>query len=714
MPTPLGNSIPLTGDGRIDGITQGGAWDFGGGAHTLTYSLNVNSALTDGTWFNHPSLEAAVQEALAVWSAVADIQFVEVGDQTGEPEDSAADLSISLTGDFLQDYFNAIGLGVFPDPVTGDEFLDAIFYDRGLYPNPEGDIFLDEMYFGFQYLGAGGYGLSTIVHEVGHALGLKHPFGDGGNGRPDYAGLGLAAYDNMLYTVMSYSNAASVSSTLSAGNATTPMLYDILAIQNIYGANWSYRTGDDVYALMADGALRTLWDAGGNDTLDAGTLGLGATLDLREGAIMRPNASTALAIAFQAVIEHAAGSNFNDTITGNAIANTLTGRAGNDILDGLGGADTLIGGTGNDFLVVDEPGDILVELAGEGTDTVTSAIAWTLDSNLENLTLTGSAHVNATGNAGANILTGNTGINTLDGGGGADLLQGGGGNDLYLVRDGFSTVVENTNAGFDTVFFSGGGSFLLPANVEAIGFAEPAGNLAGIGAADNNTLNGNAGDNVLDGGAGNDTLNGMAGDDFLIGGLGNDILDGGRGADIMQGGAGDDRYFFNNAYDQALELPGGGIDTVISRLGRTELGAELENLILDGGATTGAGNALANRLTGNTLANTLTGGAGNDVFVFNTALSATNVDRITDFTAGDAIGLSLSVFAGVGGIGATMNPFAFVAGTAALDASDRIVYDQSTGKLYYDADGFDSGAKILFAEITPGTALAATAIQVVA
>ena len=153
-------------------------------------------------------------------------------------------------------------------------------------------------------------------------------------------------------------------------------------------------------------------------------------------------------------IERAVGGAYDDTVIGSAVANDLFGRGGNDLLDGGAGADTLRGGVGNDTYFVDNAGDLVVENAGEGTDTVNSSISWTLGSNLENLTLAGSAALNGTGNSaanvlqgndGANVLTGNAGNDRLDGGAGADRLIGGTGNDTYVLGRGYGAdfVQEN-------------------------------------------------------------------------------------------------------------------------------------------------------------------------------------------------------------------------------------------------------------------------------
>lgn len=297
------------------------------------------------------------------------------------------------------------------------------------------------------------------------------------------------------------------------------------------------------------------------------------------------------------------GNTGDNTLIGNSGVNTLTGEAGNDVLNGGAGADTMLGGAGDDTYVVDAAGDVVTELANEGTDLVQSGVTYTLAANVENLTLTGTAAINGTGNSGDNTLIGNSGINiltgnagndVLDGKAGADTMQGGAGDDTYYVDNASDVVTELASEGTDLV--QSAVTYTLATNVDNL-------TLTGTTAI-NGT--GNTGDNVLIGNSGVNTLTGNAG---------NDVLDGKAGADTMKGGAGNDIYYVDNVSDVVTELASEGADTVNSAVTLT-LAANVENLILTGTAALNAtGNTLANTLTGNSGNNTLSGGAGSDTMV---------------------------------------------------------------------------------------------------
>ena len=286
---------------------------------------------------------------------------------------------------------------------------------------------------------------------------------------------------------------------------------------------------------------------------------------------------------------------------GNASANQISGNAEDNLLDGKGGTDTLTGGAGNDTYVVDAIGDVIVENADQGTDSVQSSVSFVLADNIENLTLTGTAAINATGNVLANQLTGNAGNNLLDGGEGADTLVGGAGDDTYGVDNLLDVITEGFKGGVDQVRVNLA-SYTLGFQLEN----------ATIIATGNSSLTGNGENNVLTGNDAANTLTGLAG---------NDTLDGAGGADTLIGGAGNDIYHVDNAGDSVDERGGSGIDTVLAALdyalyalndANNLLKAEVEHLTLTGPARRATGNALDNTLTGNALANTLIGLAGND------------------------------------------------------------------------------------------------------
>ena len=308
--------------------------------------------------------------------------------------------------------------------------------------------------------------------------------------------------------------------------------------------------------------------------------------------------------------------------TGNAGDEIIVGNSSSNRLDGAAGADQLSGGDGNDTYVVDNVGDQVLEIAGEGNDTVESSIDYTLGSTLENLTLLGSANLNGTGNDQDNTLIGNAGNNRLEGGLGGDSLYGGSGDDLYIEESDADWVYESVGEGLDTVERRFETNLILKDNVEnlvlATGIQTGNGNdLANLitGNAGDNRLAGLDGDDELLGLEGNDSMWGGGGSDRLIGADGNDYLDGSEGIDHLEGGAGNDVYITDDASDVVVEAASGGTDQVQTTASYT-LSANIENLFLTGDqAISGTGNALGNYLAGNTADNALSGMDGNDTLV---------------------------------------------------------------------------------------------------
>ena len=408
-------------------------------------------------------------------------------------------------------------------------------------------------------------------------------------------------------------------------------------------------------ANVLDGGVGADWMVGygGNDTYVVDNVGDVVEEESAEGI---DTVQSSLTYTLSANIE-------NLTLTGTTAING-TGNTLNNTLIGNSAANVLAGGAGNDTYVVDA-GDTVTESAGAGTDTVQSAVTWTLGLNIEKLTLTGMAAINGTGNTLNNTLVGNSGANVLNGGTGSDAMSGAAGDDTYVVDNAGDIVTENVNEGIDTVQSSL--THTLSANIENLTLTGST-TINGTGNALDNMLTGNSGANVLTGGAGNDTYvvgmgdtvteqanagtdtvqsaitwilganlenliltgamaingTGNALNNILAGNSGGNVLTGGTGADTMAGGAGNDTYIVDDAGDVVIENAGGGTDLVQSSITYV-LGSEVENLTLTGtSAVNGIGNALNNSLTGNTGNNTLdggvgvdalAGGAGNDIYV---------------------------------------------------------------------------------------------------
>lgn len=345
---------------------------------------------------------------------------------------------------------------------------------------------------------------------------------------------------------------------------------------------------------------------------------------------------------------------------------------GADSLHGTTGADKLAGGLGDDSYYVDNAGDTVTEAKGGGNDSVFSTVSFSLvGQDIENLTLTGSASINAVGNALANTLTGNSGANSLDGGAGNDKMVGGAGDDTYIVDSYSDVVVEELNGGNDTISTTLASYSLAGTQVETLQYAGAA-RFSGTGSAGADTIIGGKLADSLNGGAGADTLVGGLGDDVYLvdnagdrtveavnagtdtvrasvsysladnvenleytgtaaavltgnglansitGGAGADKIDGLGGADIMAGNEGDDTYVVDNAGDLVKEGYNAGTDTVITTLSSYTLGSNVENLAASGsGALTGTGNQSANWITGGSAADVLSGLAGDDVLTGN-------------------------------------------------------------------------------------------------
>ncbi len=335
---------------------------------TVTYSFPSGSAFfLNGTAYGNGEVsagwaplseaqKAAVRKALDAWSAVSALTFVEVAD--GQ---TVGDLRFAFSS-AVKDPVDGIGYQpASGNPVGGDVWI-GMEHAQESFRSGNVPFLSTNQSEAFDSVGAGNY--YVLLHEIGHALGLSHSFAESGKTR------GTAALpqteDHYGNTVMSYT----ASSALYGGTPTTPMPYDILAIQHLYGRDFFHNGGNDTYTFDVDQVhFETLWDTDGVDTIvvtnQKNVASLSPVLiDLRPGmasgigfaspaaalytqvgnnvtyAIYRN--SGVVAIAHGVTLENVVGTDLNERIIGNAANNRFTSGDGNDILDGGDGRDTSV------------------------------------------------------------------------------------------------------------------------------------------------------------------------------------------------------------------------------------------------------------------------------------------------------------------------------------------------------------------------------------
>jgi serralysin len=313
-----------------------------------------------------PAQSAAIGRAFESWSSVANITFVEVANSNDAQMIERLATNATLPG--------LLGEHGTPDSnSTGPSYDDTLLLGSGqqVYGYYNVNSFRSG---GFS---AGGYDQVTLIHELGHGIGLAHPHDDGGGSGVfpgvtinNSSSLGSNKLNQGLYTVMSYNDGwASVQDPYghglrSYGYETGPMAFDIAAIQYIYGANTTAHNGDDVYLLPpADAAgigWTCLWDTGGTDSIEyAGRLN--TRIDLRPATLDDTPTGGGVVSGVRGVyggftvahgvdIENASSGRGNDVLTGNDLVNHLNGNAGNDVISGGDGNDMLMGGAGRDTM----------------------------------------------------------------------------------------------------------------------------------------------------------------------------------------------------------------------------------------------------------------------------------------------------------------------------------------------------------------------------
>lgn len=458
----------------------------------------------------------------------------------------------------------------------------------------------------------------------------------------------------------------------------------------------------------------------GEDTLIYYGSDAGVTIDLNEDGSGNQSASGGHAEGdVISEFENVYGSDFADTVTGNAEDNVLFGYAGDDVIDGGAGNDVIRGGEGADTMTGGAGIDWLRYLGADAGVTVNLTLDGAGFHQLSGGEAEGdvaSGFENVYGSDFDDVLTGDANANYLIGHGGDDTIDGGAGNDT--IRGGAGADTLTGGAGTDWLNYDEA-EVGVTVDLSLEGIAQTsAGDASGDILSGFENLSGTAFDDVLTGDDGRNTIYGLDGDDTINGGGGNDVIRGGTGADTLVGGAGSDvlQYAGSNAgVTINLNADENGFQQASGGDAEGDIISEFEHVYGSNFDDVMIGNDSRNILYGYSGNDTFDGGLGNDVlrgsagsdtFVFSTELGAGNVDTIVDFASGDdVIHLTEGVFGDldVGTLDAA--EFVSVSGGLATTSGQRIIHDVDTGNIYFDSDGSGASEGIVFATVTPGTAL---------
>ncbi|WP_441968224.1 M10 family metallopeptidase [Microvirga sp. 2MCAF38] len=506
--------IPLSNDPSIDGLLSGVAW----GGNTLIFSFPTSASVYDS--------DGNIANGITYGNETNSFQEANI-DQKNTLSYALGLIETYTNLSFLAPNETTTFSGAIRFALTTSWSTAAGYYPEGFFAS--GDIWMNSGQINptYQTPAPGNWGFATILHEVGHTMGLKHGHDQRAYGSsPLNPGPLPAGQNNWNYSLMTYSSYEGAATNPVQGNtgSDNPQTYmqdDIAALQHMYGANFDYMNGPTLYQWDTDGnvfvngnqwlitgvnakVFMTLWDGGGEDTIDLFNFQTDVTLDLRPGAFSTFNTAQradldksvtsnipalgnfALARLYQndprSLIENGYGGKGNDKITGNAAANilvgytgndTLEGGANNDLLDGMEGTDIAVfsGAFGNYRIVTNADGTVTVtdgRQNADGQDILKDIQLLQFSDRTVSLPLTTTPTTPTTpvptspilrGTAGADSFSGTdideqifgyNGKDTLSGGLGNDSLFGGAGNDLLTGgggRDGFifDTRLAKTN-----------------------------------------------------------------------------------------------------------------------------------------------------------------------------------------------------------------------------------------------------------------------------
>lgn len=516
MPTTVTDYTALLSGSYWNGIEVTGkpvfvTYSFPTTAPAAQVEIVGNPAFGTFQTFN-PDAQALAHQALDAWSNVSGIKFIEVAPGQGQINFSMYDFSSISWAQF------AGGIAYYP---FGDWNGATFPYFTDDWAN-SGDVFMNS-----DYAPGGVPNLGTLTHEIGHALGFKHPFETVNSVTTVHDQTLPGAMDNTANTIMSYN-----------GTSTALGPLDIAAVQAVYGAAGSQGTQDQSWSWNATYQILTQNDFN--------------TDDVMRGISGRDKLN---------------GNNGNDKIFALGDNDTVMAGAGNDTVYAGSGNDSVVGGAGDDWLY-GGPGLDTISYS-DATTSVTVNLLFGSGSGMGNDVLFefenvigGSAGDSIIGDNNVNSLQGGAGNDTITGNGGSDAINGGDGNDLILfsnnaLAEGFDKITGD--AGLDTIQAGQDNTYISLASVSGIetissgGFANV--RIKGSNAGENwdfsgTTLNGivsidaSKGNDTVVGSGAADTISGQEGNDSINGGIGNDKITGGVGVDTLTGGTGVDRFVF--------------------------------------------------------------------------------------------------------------------------------------------------------------------------
>ncbi len=604
-------TVSATGNNNIDGLLSGMRWTSNSVSFSFTDSINDY----ESGYPNRADHAASFQTLNATQRAVARAWI-----GPGGAYYNVSNLSpVELTG--ASDRDATIRMAMSNNPGTAYAYYPAntvqggdAWFNRSSYNNPV----------------IGNYAYYVFGHELGHALGLKHGHETGG-----VSNVAMNSdRDSMEFSIMTYRSYVGAPTDAvyneTWGYAQSLMMYDIAAIQHMYGAWFGYNSTNTTYTfstttgeMFVNGAgqgtpganriFRTIWDGNGIDTYDFSNYTTNLSIDLTpggwsdldvggnfqraylgDGHYARAQVFNALQYNGDArsLIENANGGSGNDKIVGNSANNVLNGNGGNDTIYGGAGNDTVDGGNGDDLIYLGDGNDYL-NVSSLGNDTFYGG-----NGNDYIFGYTGNERYY--GEDGNDTLLGYSGNDFLDGGAGNDSIDGGIGDDTAYGGDGNDTIYGG--AGNDTVDGGNGDDLIY------LGDGNDYLNVSSLG---NDTFYGGNGDDYIFGYTGNETYYGDDGNDTLLGYSGDDILIGGAGKDILTGGSGTDKFTYTALSDSLLA----NYDVITDYTTGEQLDAP--NSIVAATLTTSIGNVAS--LSAEAISTVLTSG----VFTANSAIAFT-------------------------------------------------------------------------------------------